>query len=74
MPSEIIGEHEIEYSGVQLAGTNEWAATVAIFGPSPNPMHRNNIFPAQRVSVDSVFPTEQLAEQEARKVAISMLG
>jgi hypothetical protein len=36
-------------------------------------MHRNNIFPAQRVSVETVFPSEKEAEAEARKVAISMI-
>jgi hypothetical protein len=36
-------------------------------------MHRNDIFPSQRVSVDAVFPNEKEAEMEARKVALSML-
>lgn len=73
MPSEIIGEYEIEYSGVKLAGTEDWAAYVAIYGPSPSPLHRNSIVPTQRVSVTDVFPTQDAAEIEARKVALSML-
>ena len=73
MPSEIIGEYEIEYSGVQLAGTDDWAAYVAIYGPSTSPLHRNSIVPTQRVAVTSVFPTQEAAVDEARKVAISML-
>ncbi|HJU71326.1 MAG TPA: hypothetical protein VJ603_05725 [Paucimonas sp.] len=73
MPSEKIGEYEIEYTGMQLPGSEEWAAHVTIYGPSPNPMHRNSIFPSQRVSVETVFPTEQAAEVEARKVALSMV-
>ncbi len=73
MPSEKIGEYEIEYSGVQLAGSDDWAAFAAIYGPSPNPMHRNNILPTQRVSVDNVFPSENAAADEARKIAMSMI-
>lgn len=73
MPSEKIGEYEIEYSGVRLAGSEDWAAYVTIYGPSPNPMHRNSIVPTQRVSVNNVFPTEDAAAAEARRVAISMV-
>jgi hypothetical protein len=73
MSSEQIGEYEIEYSGARLPDTEDWAAYVTIYGPSSNPMHRNNIFPAQRVSVETVFPSEKEAEAEARKVAMSMV-
>jgi hypothetical protein len=73
MRSEQIGEYEIEYSGVRVPESEGWGAYVAIFGPSSNPMHRNNVFPAQRVSVDTLFPSEEEAETEARKVAIEML-
>jgi hypothetical protein len=79
MPSEQIGKYEIEYAGVKLqvgdeehAG-KEWGAYVTIYGPSLNPMHRNIVFPQQRVSVDTVFPTEEAAETEAHKVAMTML-
>jgi hypothetical protein len=73
MPSENIGEYEIEYSGEKLSDSNDWTAHLAIYGPSSNPMHRNNVFPAQRVSIDAVFPTEKAAQDEARKVALSMI-
>ena len=36
-------------------------------------MHRNCIFPAQRVSIDTVFTSAAQAELEARKVAILMI-
>lgn len=72
MPSEQIGRYEIEYSGVQLAESTEWAAHVAIFGPSLNPMHRNSVFPDQRVSVDHTYPSRQDAEEEARRYAYAM--
>jgi hypothetical protein len=36
-------------------------------------MHRNSLFPTQHVSVETVFPDEQAAEAEARKVALSMI-
>lgn len=73
MSSEKIGEYEIEYSGMQVVGSEDWAAYVTIFGPSSNPMHRNSIVPTQRVSVNNVFPTENEAAAEARKIAISMI-
>jgi hypothetical protein len=73
MPSEQIGKYEIEYAGVQLANSENWGAQVAIFGPSSNPMHRTPLFPEQRVSIESVFPSREAAEAEARKVALSMI-
>lgn len=73
MPSETIGEYEIEYSGVLLPDSEHWAAYVTVFAPSPNPMHRNNIFPNQRVSVEQVFANQAEAEQEAYKVATGMI-
>lgn len=73
MRTETIGEYEIEYSGARLTEGEGWAAYVTIYGPSSNPMHRNTIFPAQRVSVETVFPSETAAEAEARRVALSMI-
>jgi hypothetical protein len=73
MGSETIGEYEIEYSGVPLADGGGWGAYVTIYGPSQNPMHRNSLFPTQHVSVETVFPDEQAAAAEARKVALSMI-
>jgi hypothetical protein len=74
MKSEQIGEYEIEYSGALLPGSQDWAAYLTIYGPSSNPMHMNNVFPHQRVCIDAVFPTEQEAEAEARKHAMSVIG
>ncbi len=73
MGSETIGEYEIEYSGVPLADGGGWGAYVTIYGPSQNPMHRNSLFPTQHVSVETVFPDEQAAAAEARRVALSMI-
>ena len=73
MPLEIKGDYEIDYSGMWLPDVQAWAAHVAIYGPSPNPMHRNSIMPPQRVAVDRVFPSEADAEQEARTAALAML-
>lgn len=73
MSSEQIGEYEIDYSGVQLPLDEGWAAHLTIYGPSPNPMHRNSIFPAQRVAPGSVFHSEAEAEAEARKIGLAML-
>ncbi|PUA20018.1 hypothetical protein [Glaciimonas sp. PCH181] len=74
MPSTTIGTYEIEYSGVLLPDSEHWAAYVTIFAPSPNPMHRNNIFPNQRVSVEHIFSTQAEAEQEALKIATEMIS
>lgn len=73
MASEQIGEYEIEYSGMQLPDSEDWAAYLTIYGPSSNPMHMNNIFPHQRVSIDVVFSTEAEAEAEARRIGLTML-
>lgn len=71
MPTEHIGHYEVEYSGVQLAESTEWVPHVAIFAPSPNPMHRNSIFPEQRVLIEHTFPSQQEAEAEARRFALA---
>lgn len=73
MPSEKIGEYEVECSAVELIGAPGWVAHLAIYGHSPNPMHRNNVFPDQRVSLDAVFSTKEEAEAEAHRVALTML-
>lgn len=74
MAEETVGEYVIEYSGMQLVSGEGWGAYVTIYGPSPNPMHRNALVSEQRVSVETIFPTESAAEEEARRVALSMLG
>lgn len=73
MRTETIGAYEIECSGVPLATGEGWGAHVAIYGPSANPMHRNPIFPEQRVSIEAVFNNEAEAEAEALRVAVSMI-
>lgn len=73
MRSEFIGDYEIEYAGVRLPESEHWGAFVAIYGPSHNPMHRNSVFPEQRVAVDLAFGSEAEAEAEARKVAMEMV-
>ncbi len=73
MPSEHIGEYEVEYSAVELADAKGWVPHVTIYGHSPNPMHRNCVFPEQRVSVETVFASREEAEAEAMRVAIDML-
>jgi len=68
-----IDGYEVEYSGEMLESSSEWGAYVALFLPSSNPMHMNNIFPKQRVSVNLTFPDEISAEQAAYKVAFEMV-
>ena len=73
MATEQLGEYEIDYSGVRMTDVDGWAAYVTVYGPSPNPMHRNSIMPPQRVAVEHVFTTEAEAEAEARKVAVALV-
>ena len=73
MPSEQIDDHEIEYAGVPLELGKGWAAQLAIYGPSSNPMHQNRIFPLQRVALETEFASEEEAAAEARKIGLSML-
>lgn len=73
MPTEQMGDYEIEYSGVRVIGGDDWVAHVAIFGHSCNPMHRNPVFPSQRVLVDKTFTDEKAAEASARQVAHELL-
>lgn len=74
MPYETVHEYEVEYSSMQLPDSEHWAAMVAIYGPSPSPMHRNCIFPEQRVSIDTVFDSAEAAQAAARSVALAMIG
>lgn len=73
MPSEFIGEYEIEYAGIPLVDGEGWAAYVTVYGPSPNPMHRTALFPHHRVAVETIFPTEQAAEEQAHEIARSLI-
>ena len=73
MPPETHGDYEIDYQGQFLADVDGWAAFVTVYGPSDNPMHRNIVIPAQRVSVQQVFASEEQAAAEALRVARSML-
>jgi hypothetical protein len=73
MPSEKFGDYVIEYTGVKIVEVDRWAAYLTIFGPSSNPMHRYDIFPAQRVCVETVFTSKAEAEATARSFALSLL-
>ncbi|MBS0307468.1 MAG: hypothetical protein JSS58_00725 [Proteobacteria bacterium] len=73
MGVETIGEYEIEFEGVHLPEKEGWGAYVTVYGPSHNPMHRNSIFPTQHVSVETIFSTQEAAEVEARRVALTLI-
>lgn len=74
MPTRTVGPYEIEYSGIALSEAGGWGSHVTIYGPSSNPMHRNTVFPPQRVCIERVFPDEAAAEAEALKVALAKIG
>ena len=73
MPSTLIGIYDIDYSAVALPNEAGWAAHVTIHGPSSNPMHRNTVFPEQRVLLEQNFATRQEAERAALRIATEML-
>ena len=73
MPTEQIGDYEIELTGERLTDVDGWAAFVSVYGPSTNPMHRNALVPHQRVAVEQVFETEEAALAAARVAALAML-
>ena len=73
MPIKCIDDYEIDYTAEPLEGCSDWGAYVAIFTPSDNPMHMNNIYPKRRVAADRVLASEAIAEQEAEKAAMAIL-
>ena len=73
MPTEQIGDYEIEYAGEHLNEVDGWAACLTVYGPSANPMHRNALVPHQRVAVEQVFASEEEALAAARLAALALL-
>lgn len=73
MPIKTIDGYEVDYTAEPLEGCGEWGAYVAIFTPSDNPMHMNNICPKRRVAADITLASEAQAEQEAEKAALAIL-
>lgn len=73
MPIKTIDGYEVDYTAEALEGCDDWGAYVAIFAPSDNPMHMNNIVPKRRVAADVSLTSEEMAEQEAEKAAMAML-
>ncbi|NGZ87345.1 hypothetical protein [Duganella aceris] len=73
MPTKTVDGYEIEYTAEPLEGCDQWGAYVAIFMPSDNPMHMNNVYPKQRVAADVALATEAAAEAEAEKSAVEIL-
>jgi hypothetical protein len=73
MPIKTIDGYEIDYTAEPLEGCGDWGAYVAIFMPSDNPMHMNNIYPKRRVAADLTLSSEAQAEQEAGKAALAIL-
>ena len=73
MPIKTIDGYEVDYTAEPLEGCEDWGAYVAIFAPSDNPMHMNNIVPKKRVAADVSLTSEEMAEQEAEKAAMALL-
>ena len=69
MPNKNIDGYEVEFTGELLEGTEQWGAYVAIFAPSDNPMHLNNIYPKRRVAAELSLSDQHAAEAEAERAA-----
>lgn len=74
MPTEYIGGYLVEYTGEPLRIGKGWAAFLAIYDVSRNPAFRASIFPKHRVSLDTVFLSQEEAAERAREVAIAKIG
>lgn len=74
MPTEQIGNYIIEYSGEPLKIGRAWGAYLTVYMASPNPAHRNSLLPRHRVGLDTVFLTQDAAEERAREVGIAKLA
>jgi len=74
MPIKTVDGYEIDYTTEPLEGCDDWGAYVAVFAPSDNPMHMNNIVPKKRVAADVSLTSEAMAEQEAEKAAMEILA
>jgi hypothetical protein len=73
MPIKTVEGYEIDYTAEPLEGCADWGAYVAVFAPSDNPMHMNNIVPKKRVAADVSLTSEAMAEQAAEKAAMEIL-
>lgn len=73
MPEKSVDGYEIEYTAEPLEGCDQWGAYVAIFIPSDNPMHMNNVHPKQRVAADLTLSSEAEAEAQAEKAGMEIL-
>lgn len=73
MPIKYVGCYEIDYTAERLPGCGTWGAYVAIFTPSPNPMHRYNVTSKQRVRADHLFATEAEAQEQAADAAQALV-
>lgn len=55
MSTTFIDSYEVEFSAEPLEGTRQWAAYLAVYGPSSNPMHRNNLVRKHRIAAEQQF-------------------
>lgn len=73
MPTKTVDGYQIEFTAEPLPGTDSWGAYVAIFVPSDNPMHLDEVYPKQRVTADVVCASETAAREQAEQAAAAIL-
>jgi hypothetical protein len=74
MPTKTIDGYQIDFTAEPLPGTDHWGAYVAIFAPSDNPMHLDEVYARQRVMADVPCTSEAEAQAQAEQAAIDILA
>ncbi len=74
MPIKTVDGYQIEFTAELLPGTDNWGAYVAIFAPSANPMHLDEVYPRQRVMADAPCVSEAEACAQAEQAADAILA
>jgi hypothetical protein len=73
MPTKTVDGYQIDFTAEALPGTDQWGAFVAIFAPSDNPMHMDEVYPKQRVVADVPCASEAEAQAQAEQAAAALL-
>jgi hypothetical protein len=74
MSTKFIDAYEVEFSAEPLEGTDLWGAYVAVYAPSSNPMHRNNLVRKHRVAAVQQFTDKGAAHAAAETAAEELVA
>jgi hypothetical protein len=71
---EVLGQYQLELSGMQLIQNGGWAAYAAIRTVAHSQDAQRSILSYQRVADDAVFVSEAAAIAGARRAAMELLA